>query len=400
MAFADSNRTGLSYIVEVAWDAIPATPTYIYTRYTGESLNFNISNETTKEIRNDSNITDLIQIGAESAGGWTFEFSYENPSDVILEGALRSGAFPTDLSSAIAAVATIEVTSGNIYNASTGTPFATINVGDWIRVKGFTDPANNGYKLVTAVTSNVNITVAQTLVVEAEGDSITMYGTSIRNGTTDKSFSIMRQHDDVSEFFNWSGMTINSFGVEVAANAIATGSVDFMGGTATSQGTTFSTSGTPTAAPSNDVYSSVSDVGTIYFDGVESTLEFMNLSFTINNNLRGKPAIGTLGNIEIGKGFFEVTGSFSTYFENNDLYTKFVNATEFSLHFGLHSDVDTPTSSDSYIFSFPRCKIETDSGPQAGSQNQDLMEDVTFRAIFSPATASNCTMLITKILAG
>ncbi len=493
MSFADSNRTGLSWILETTWDTTPSG-LFDYTRFTGETLNFNINNETSNEIRNDSNITDLIQVGAESSGGFTFEISYENPADDLLEGSLRSAAFGADLSAAVSAVATIAVETTDSYIASTGTPFATIAVGDWIRVKGFTDPANNGYKLVVAKNTSLDIEVAQTLVNEVEGDSITMYGTTIRNGTTDKSFSIMREHNDVSEFFKWSGEVISSLTLDVAANQIATGSIDFMGGTATSSATTYSktlgtvtldtgaagsvdtltvnsvaaisgavsfdtsltvtaaavaaninahtsspnytatssgavitiasvTTGTgsdgyvvastattmtttdvnmaggaPTAAPTNDVFSTVSDVATIYFDTTESTLSFMNISFTINNNLRGKPAIGTLGNVQIGKGVCDVTGSFSTYFENDDLYQKFINGTEFALYFGLHSDTDTPTSSNSYIFSFPRCKIETDSGPQAGGQNQDLIEEISFRAIYDSSSAS--TMSISKIVAG
>ncbi len=395
--YADSSRTGLSWVEETTWDTTPATPEFTYVRFTGESLSYNISNETSNEIRNDSNITDLIQIGAESSGGFTFEASYENPPDALMCAALRSTDFGYDLNDSFSGLTNIQVATTSTY-VSAVVSFATAGVqaGDWIRVSGFAIAANNGFKLVTNV-ATTTLTVAQTLVVEAASQAITMYGSTVRNSTTDRFFSLMREHGDTADFFKWSGMMVNNFGIDVAANQIITGSYDFMGGAAVAATVTYDNSGTPTAAPTGEVYSSVSDVATIYIDTTESTLEFMNVGFAVNNNLRGKPAIGTLGNIGVGTGVFDVTGSFSTYFEDQTLYTKFVNGTEFALYFGLHTNTTTPGSSDTYIFSFPRCKIETDSGPQAGSQNQDLMEDIAYRAIYD--STALCTMSISKIKA-
>jgi len=56
-------------------------------------------------------------------------------------------------------------------------------VGDHIYVTGFTEAANNGVKTVTAVTSTL-ITVSETLVNEAEGDTISIVRGAIQDGAT------------------------------------------------------------------------------------------------------------------------------------------------------------------------------------------------------------------------
>ena len=49
MPFAASNNAVLRYIEEVTFGTTPATPALSTIRYTGESLNYNISNVTSQE---------------------------------------------------------------------------------------------------------------------------------------------------------------------------------------------------------------------------------------------------------------------------------------------------------------------------------------------------------------
>jgi hypothetical protein len=57
-------------------------------RLTGESLNFNIQTDTSKELRADRQTTDLVPVGASCEGGFNFELSFKE-YDALLEAVLQ-----------------------------------------------------------------------------------------------------------------------------------------------------------------------------------------------------------------------------------------------------------------------------------------------------------------------
>lgn len=118
-ATASSNLTRLRVIKETAFGTTPTTGASTDIRFTGESLNFSLQTETSKEIRADRQIADLIQTGAETSGDIQFEMSYGTFDDFI--AAALGGAWVADV-------------SGNFDTLVNGTtvPFFSIE-------KGFTD---------------------------------------------------------------------------------------------------------------------------------------------------------------------------------------------------------------------------------------------------------------------
>ena len=72
----DSSQTRLAYIAESTYGTTPATPTFLIQRFVSESLNANIENIVSNEIRADRNVADLIQVGANAGGAVDFELSY------------------------------------------------------------------------------------------------------------------------------------------------------------------------------------------------------------------------------------------------------------------------------------------------------------------------------------
>ena len=91
----DSSQTRLAYIVESTYGTTPATPTFLNQRFTSESLNANIENRVSNEIRADRNVTDLIQVGADGGGAVDFELSYGS-FDAWLES-LMFGAWSSNI---------------------------------------------------------------------------------------------------------------------------------------------------------------------------------------------------------------------------------------------------------------------------------------------------------------
>lgn len=82
-----SSQTRLAYVVESTYGTTPSSPVFQNVRFTSESLNANIENIVSNEIRSDRNITDLIQVGSNAGGAVNFELSYGS-FDAFLESVM------------------------------------------------------------------------------------------------------------------------------------------------------------------------------------------------------------------------------------------------------------------------------------------------------------------------
>jgi hypothetical protein len=156
MTLAASNRVGLRYIEEVTFGTTPSTPAFNELRYTGEGLNYNISNVTSDEIRADRMTSDLVQVSGDASGDINVELSYD-AYDELLEGVMAStwsaqlAVSETDIDAA---------TADDSFNTAGGDFVADgLIVGKWFKVDGFTDTSINGfYRAVTVTTGKVTVT--------------------------------------------------------------------------------------------------------------------------------------------------------------------------------------------------------------------------------------------------
>lgn len=98
MAFADSSETQIAFVEESTFlGGTPASPTWQKARMTGESLNDNIDNTTSNEIRPDADVSDLIQTASNVGGDMNWELTFgASDTDTLLEHALR-GTFSTNV---------------------------------------------------------------------------------------------------------------------------------------------------------------------------------------------------------------------------------------------------------------------------------------------------------------
>lgn len=390
MTLAISNRAALRYIAESTFGTTPSTPAFNELRYNGESLNYNISNVVSDEIRSDRMTTDLIQVGADSSGDINFELSY-GAYDPLFAGGLASAWGST------VAVAEIDIdaaNSDNSFNTAAGDFVADgVVAGQWLEIRGFSNSANNGYGRVVSVTSSKIVIAGMTLTTEAAGNSITMGGAVIRNGVTPLSFSIQKVLEDLSpsQYILLRGMRVGSINLNLEANSILTGSMSFMGLSAKAD-TTGESGQTLVSAPTNDVMNASGNVGTIWLDDDPASGAYLNtLNLAINANLRPQDALGSLPHIGIALSRMEITADAELYFQNDSEYTKFLNATAFSLAFRVEDN-----AGNAYIFTFPRCKYETGE-VVAGGLDQDIFFSATIRALRDPTT--NCMVQIDRFVA-
>ena len=386
---SDANRVQLSYMAETTWGTTPSAALQAI-RITSESLGFNIENIISNELDYTRMVGDLIQTGAENSGGIDFELSYGTFDD-LLEGAMMGSWV------GVAGGATGTITSGtagsNLEFTLNGTNDQIILgsgvthdivAGQWIRLLNST--ADDGYHYITAV-SGATLTCAETLTggeVLGESDAAVIKGFRLRNGSTKKYYTIERYHADLTPalYFQFQGMMVNQMSLNVAANSILTGNMSFIGkGLKDSAVATASCGTSTTAANDNNIINAVSNVANVMEGSTLAALSsvyIQSLDFTLNNNLRGNAAIGTLGNTSVSLGRCEVGGSMNVYLANKTLYDKYLAGTESGISFRV-SELATSTH-NSYVFTFPRVKFASDT-VNAGGINTDVMENFTWQAL-------------------
>lgn len=372
---SDTSRVNLSYLVETTWGQVPAAA-LTDLRFTSERLKQATNTTRSREIRSDRQIPDIIRTRIEAQGGFDFEMSYGAFDDLIAGAMMGDWSTPANVS----ATDISSVSADNSYNSTT-TDFTTQNIaaGQWIKVAGFTNAANNGYARVSSVTSNKIVVTGLTLVNEAAGNSITIKGSMIRNGTTKTSFTLEKEFKDITEFVSYSGMRVSNFGITVSPENIVTGSFAFLGKSAVPASATVGT-GANVAAPSNEVMNAIDNVTGIREGAAATSEDVTEIAFELDNNLRGRPAVGVLGNTEIGLGTVGITGSFNVYFASRAIHEKYTNFTASDLSFRMADG-----AGNAYVVTLPSIKFN-DSDVLAGGQDRDVLVNMSFEARRDPAS--------------
>jgi hypothetical protein len=333
--------------------------------------------------------SDLVQVSSDASGNIDFELTYETFDDFI-EAVSAAAAWSTDIN---ISGTDIEVTaSTRTFSTTTTTLNTNIVVGQWVKVAGFiTNTANNGYWQVESVSANAMVVYdpGTALVDDTTGDTVTIDGTMVRNGTTLHSFTIQKHIQDITTpvYFNFTGSCINEMNLNFETGQILKGNFGIMsldGDSSTSQ---FGSATFPTIN-TNTPMNSVSNILNIQQDETVMTQYIQSLSLAINNNIRAQDAIGSLQHIGLVLSRLEVTGNMNIYFDDASMFTKYRNATGFSYSFRAQ-DLD----GNAYVFTFPNVKFETGT-VVSGGLDQDMVFNAGWRAIKDATT--NCMIQIDK----
>ncbi|NQW12224.1 MAG: hypothetical protein HQ481_20350 [Alphaproteobacteria bacterium] len=388
---ADSSRAQLTYLAESTWGVTPAAA-MTQVRYTNERLGYQITNTSSREVRSDRQVSDLVQTGAQASGSFDVELSYAAHDPFLASALFSSWGTPVAISIAN------DIASSNAGSSftSTTTDFtAGIVAGQWIKVGGFTTNSgeNNGYYQVTSVATNTLGVSPAPASDEAigVGKTITMAGTILRNGVTETSFTMEKAFTDVGTFIAFTGMVPSSLNLNIETGSILTGSLNFMGKSGALGVATVGT-GAAITAPVNEVMNAVNNVGEVRENGaVLSQAALRSLSVSVENGLRGIQAVGSLGNVDIGTGRCTVTGQVSIYFSDGALYQKYLDGTMTSLSFRVNDP-----AGNGYVVSLPRVKL-TQGSVFAGGNDQDVLADFQYQAVRDPAL--DCTIQIDRFAA-
>lgn len=302
---------------------------------------------TTETFTAGTNKFDAATLGTETAGaGWTAPVT-------------------------ITAITISASSADNSFNDS-GNGFGSIVANQWIRASNFTAPTDNGYFKVASATA-AKVIVYGTLVTEAAGTSRTIkQGSSIVNGVTKNSFNSERTYSDLTtELAFYKGCMLNQMTLTVGTNGIITGSFGMMGMIETSE--TVSGGDGYEDPNDNDVMNSIDHVVGIYENAV--AIDVMDISLTINNNLRERLKVGHLGPFSFGANNINVSGSFTAYYESKTLYDKYLNFTDTSL-----AKVFQDADGNGYVFDLPGLKITDGQRHSGAGIGDDFKVPCTFQA--------------------
>jgi len=379
--FASSNLAQVRYIEESEYGVTPTTGNPNNLRMTGESLAFSISKTESGEIISDRQTADLIETGASAAGGINIELSYRE-FDVMFRAMLMAPAWEVYGVGGVGESFQATTTASTIVAAAapTGTSaFTGLKAGQWFQ---FRCPGSVNDKkflkvhaTIAPTTASITVDPATPLVADATAKASTLSASRISNGVTKKSFTFERAHNDVSQFFPFTGMVPSKLSLSLASGSILTGSMEFMGKRGARNNASIMP-GTPIASQNFEVMNAVSGLGQLLEGGVALTAtKIKKLDLSLDNTLRGQDAIGERGNANIGLGTVKVTGTMEVYLADGSMYDKFLNNTKTSLQFVLCDG-----SKNGYAFTIAAMKFG-DAKIQAGSKDSDCMLSIPFTGI-------------------
>ena len=384
---ADSNRVTLSFKEESTFGTDP-TGTYAPLRITSESLKADLSLASSEEIRSYRDIPGLILTDKAVSGSIDGNLSYGSWDDFFQYG-IMSADFSAELACETAGGTIAADASADTLTLSTGTWNNQPVVGQYIAIKG--SSSNDGmYRVTTVSTTVIGVGTVKGLATETLAIGEVFVVPQILNGTTLNTATMQRNYSDLSTTAaKFKGMAVNGFSVEATGQDPVKCSFDMVGLVETSETSINSISafGTTKEMTSTDHVQRVLENGA----AVAST----GFSFQVENNLRTKYQLGTLGATSFNPGDLVITGTLQAYFDTATLYNKFINQTETSLDLELNDE--TSDVGNSMVFSFPTVKF-TDAQRVAGGRNEDIIADISWQATYNSTQA--CSIRISKTATG
>jgi len=383
--------SGANSFIAIA-PADPANPQAIpsgdaeYVNFTEDDLTAGIGTTQSNHVRPDRMTTDVVVTSMEVGGGFGNELHFEQDADdKLLAAALWAswqGIMDTGAVEISAEGAVIDSMTGTIdFSGCTTIPNNIYHPGCRVRLKGAADESNNSVRAWYYEAPNVwrvepPFTVDETLAAGATAD--TQY---IKNASEYHPFFIERGHVDVDEYFQFMGMALNTWAMEVPDQDLITNKFGFVGFTTeVVQQPTFQNY---TGPSSNDSLSSVTNVGDIEINKVPvASCLVQAFTMEVNNNVSANTGVGVFGACKTNPHKFEVTGALTMYFESSQMYQWLLNGNEFSFSINF---IDN--DANQYLIWMPRCKMSEDT-INVTSGDDEVLDDAAYAALADPDTGA------------
>lgn len=371
---SSTNKTSLAYDKETVYGTTDASPTFQLLPTTGGSPVNNISTAVSEVIRDDRQTDDLIVVDGDISGEMNYELSYA-PYEDFLASVLLADAAARSF-----ALTTATTTSDeNVAKTGIGT---SVEAGDVIRLTSASEPTINGeYAVLTSSANAITVypdVAASASDVSVDADSILVNGNEPvqSHGYTIRKTALGGALGATPYYWYYKGCIINTMNFNFATGSILNGSVGVVGLTELASTSKLAGETADTVIPAYSILNSVNSVGVINITGVTLGLcSFSSLDLTIDNQVNTAKAIGTLGACDTTAYSVQITGNTEVYFNNLDLYTKFLASDSFSITIIL-----TDGDGNTIGINMPKCKFESLDTPISG-KDAFLMQSGSFKAL-------------------
>lgn len=365
MALADGSQTRYYFAEETTW-ASPPSGTYEEIRFTSESLSESKDSVVSDEIRSDRQTTDVQQTQISADGDLNFELTFTT-FDSFFEGVLLN-TWNSPLSLSLTGV---DVTNQDTIEAALG-DFDAVEEGQWIQTSGFDSADNNGIFRVQSIAGDgSSVTVQYATLVNETSQDVSIDGETITNGTTRKSYTLEKELSDVGEYLRYPGLYFSEMSLSLSAGDLLTGTFSTM-----AQQEEVQSSMTPssiTDANTNPITNATTHINEVRENG-STDLTVSSFDLDYSNGLRERPAVGSETTQEFGLGKIDVSGSLEVYFENADLYQRYLDFTDSDVSFQLQDD-----DGNIYVFTLPEIKYDSGSTEIPGTED-DIFASLDFTA--------------------
>jgi hypothetical protein len=278
---SDANTSSVAFQRETTWGVLPVSPALKLQRHTGESIIHAKDTVVSEEIRSDRQTADMVEVGSNASGGMNFELSYTD-----FQHWMEAALFNTIQTLSIVGLTASGVASTQVITAAAAS-FTAVQVGSYVKITGFTNPLNNGVKLVLAKANDgTTITLAAgSLAADQAGATIGLSGKFLTNGTTRHSYLLergIRNSSGTPVFQTYAGMCVDQMALTFESKKIITGSFTFMG----KKG--------ETSADSAMAATAVAATGTLTFSGTvtnNQTVTIGSRTYTFKTALSSGPTV-------------------------------------------------------------------------------------------------------------
>lgn len=369
---SSSNLVRVAFIEESVYGTTPGAGNFETARFTSENLSGTPDTVESQQIRTDRMSSGQVVTGLQVGGDLQIELAKESQIEEFLESVM----YNTWGTQALQTVdIDVDATAKTLTRAS-GDWNATLVVGDFITLAGFSNSTNNVQVMVTDITSATVLEyVGPTGMVTETGTGTTYKrGDKITIGTTKKSFSMEKKFTDLTtKGINYRGMICSRFDLNVVYGELITGAIGFSGNdyvTADSAGELITNSRTVNASATTQTYNGSVDMpflSTSASGTFDSTLAVRSVNLSLNNNLTAQTVIGDIAPIDYSAGTAGIEVSMSVY--NNDvswsLLANKLSQDPFGIGFQLKN------SGGWYGFYLPQIQVSFED-PSSAGQNQDI----------------------------
>ena len=262
---------------------------------------------------------------------------------------------------------------GNVIRL-TGAGFAPANVGKNIQILSITA------LVLTVRTFDENTLTAEGPIAAAGAAVVGKQTFAPLTGHTSDSFTVEEFYGggvNVSEVHT--GNKVGSVAVQLPASGFCTVDFTFMGKGMMQTGASqhFATA---TAASTTGLTVGVS--GSVLVNGVPAGV-ITNASFNIDRGLEAAVVVGSKYAADIFDGRINVTGDFSTYFENEVYRDYFIDETKISLVFALTTGSEANAEVISFVLPSVKLGSSSRNDGEAG-----IVQDHSFQAILNTVTTT------------